>query len=284
LVSQVLTNNLISMPFYLPKEINTPLLPEFQAWTDVYGMIVDNPNGDTSGNGSLYTAHYVAGLAARALMTKQEKERLIQVYKNNMIIPGLFARAPSKLSDRQAHDDLFGIISADKILNPETRDFTKQIYNYGKNTYCNGVDELDHEQLLINVSTYNWLNRIFGKVRWVWNNVNPGRFHLSSWLGRRPELIATMQMTLKEDVNPFFWLYWAGIMLWTAYAPNKKDHDGYILKYHSALACEGYGLVTDWICKKLRLAVKRDFGDFGQLLGEYFNKPHPLVKLLKDVI
>jgi hypothetical protein len=96
------------------------------------------------------------------------------------------------------------------------------------------------------------------------------------------ELIATMQMALRKPVNPFYWVYWAYTILQGYYSPNWEYRDGYTLRFHSALACEGYGPITNWLCKKAREMVHRDYGDFGQLLGHYFGKfHHPIVKLCK---
>jgi hypothetical protein len=270
------------MPTYKIEPINKVQIPEFQLWTDAYGMVQDNPKGDTTGNGNLYTAQYIIGSALKGILSDRERDRLNSVYLNNFIQPGLLTRAPSKKGDMEAHDDIFGIISADKFLNPD-RKLTKAIYDYGATNYCDGIDP-DENKIKINGQVYGILTKLFGKVRWVWNNMNPKKFHVSAWLGRRMELIAVLQMASGVSVNPIYWAYWCATMMWPVLFPNKDDKDGYILRWHGAISCEGYGTLTNRVCSMTHSAIKRDYGDIGKVLDAYFSeKDHPLVKLLENI-
>jgi hypothetical protein len=273
------------MPSYDKKWINTVQLPEFQPWTDEYGMTLDNDKGDVGGNGCLFTAHYVTGLVKNGI-TPNEKERIMQVYRNNFKFPGVLMRAPSKPDDREAHDDIVGLMSADAQLNPDPKDrsLTRAVYEAGKHNYCDGVDETDQEKLAFNKSLYGLLKVLFlGKVRWTWNNVVQNKFHASSWLQRRMEMMATMQMSLQEQVNPVYWLYWAFVMYGWAKSSKDDHQDDDILRYHMAMASQGYGFLTNYICRAVREKVVAD-GGLGAILGQYFDKPnHPLVNLLKDI-
>lgn len=275
------------MPTYKLTAINTVQLKEFQEWTDVYGMMLDNDGGHVGGNGNLFTAHYVTGLVQKGLIAPEERSRILQVYRNNFRFPGVLMRAPSKPDDRNAHDDVMGLLSADAQLNPDPakRELTRTVYQHGRDNYCDGVDEADQEKLKINNLVFKALKWLFlGKVRWTWNNVTENKFHVSSWLQRRMEMMATMQMSLREFVNPIYYIYWlATNYVWLKF--GKKEHkDSYILRYHSAMACKGYGKFTDKMCDAIFHKINKDFGDFGQLLGYYFNKMHhPIVKLLKDL-
>ena len=273
------------MKSYPSAPINVVSLPQFQDWTDEPGMMTDNDSGSSTGNGNLFMAHYAFGLYANSVLIDTEKARITQVYLNNMREPGLLNRLPQANDWRQAHDDLVGLMGADALMNPDRsqRVLTKSIYEYGKNAKIDGIDT-DPSRANQNKWAYYALKVLgLGNVKYVWNNVQPGKFHVGSWLGRRMEVIATMQMATGKWVNPFFWLYWAVSMMQIVLKPNKSYQDGYTLRFHSALACEGFGPITNWICKKARLAIARDFGDFGLLLGAYFGKPqHPIVALCKD--
>jgi hypothetical protein len=274
------------MPDYKLEFINKVSLPEFQEWTDRYGMMQDNDRGETTGNGNLFTAHYAFGLYANDLLTDEEKDRIEGVFLNNYRLHGLLMRSPTAYDSYQAHDDIIGLMSADALINPETRDLTKAVYEYGL-TYVNGLDdkEKDPPKIEMNKWAYFALKLLTGnKVRWVWNTVQPGKFHVASWLGRRLEMLATMQMALRLRVNPFCWLYWALSILKNYYFPNWEYRDGYTLPFHSAIASQGYGPLTDWVCKKARESVRKDYTDFGNLLGHYFAKfHHPIVKLCKGI-
>ncbi len=270
----------MGMPNYPIESINKVALSEFQDWTDHFGMMQDNDKDVSSWNGNLFTAHYVFGLVSTNQMTDVERARIIQVFLNNCLVTGLLQRAPS-INNRQAQDDMFGVMGAEALMypNPKDRVVTKAMYEYGKQS-CDGLasDANDQDKL-----AYKWLKRLTFRTRWVWNTEEPGKFKAGSWLGRFPNLIATMQMAQGKIVNPFSWLWWAiTMMLLPLGKVDKNYHDGYTLRFHSALACQGYGFLTNWICKKVREAVARDYVDFGLLLGAYFAKPqHPIVKLCK---
>jgi hypothetical protein len=275
------------MPNYPLEFINEVALPEFQEWTDKHGMMQDNDQGNTTGNGNLFTAHYVFGLEANGKLTDNERDRLNRVYLNNFRVPGLLMRDPSNGNGWQAHDDIVGMFAADAIINGPHRFLTKLVYDYGKKVQLDGTDETEpaEDYREKNRKIYKILNIVtFGRVRWVWNNQNPTKFHAASWLQRRMEMMATMQMSLRKWVNPVYWLVWAVTMLMLPIGwVNREYRDGYTLRFHSAIACEGYGPITNWICRRVRKAVARDYGDFGGLLSAYFGKPHhPIVALCKD--
>jgi hypothetical protein len=267
---------------YQLSSINTVLLPQFQSYTDQYGLITDNNLGNPSGNGILYTSYYAAGLSKKNQLD-QEKVRLLQVFANNFMQPGLYCRNPSFPGDREAQDDGFGIMAADAFLNPNTRDFTKAILNYGKNTTCNGIDSLDTTHSTINKFLY-WPLKIvgLGKIRYVWNNISPNTFSADSWLGRFLNFTATMEMATQTLVNPFLWLYWAFWIL-SMYIGAANNND-YLLKWCSAIAVEKHGFFTKTVCKLLYSRINKEYGSFSGLLSSYFNNPNnPLPAFLEGV-
>lgn len=270
--------------------INTVLLPEFQDWTDKYGLTQDNAQQGTTGNGVLFTAHYVYGLVANGLMTDEEKSRLLSVFDSCVQPAGILMRTPDNGGGYQAHDDLVGLMSAEALMVPNKADrkITKKIYDYGKSANAHGIDptEPDPKKIAMHKWAYPLLKVLgLGKIWYNWNNVNPGTFHVSAWLQRRAEVIATMQMQQNRFyVNPVYWLWWAITMMSLVMKPNTEYRDGYTLRFHSALVCESFGPITAWICRKVRKVMVRDFGGFGQVLDAYFtpSKGHPLAQLCKD--
>lgn len=269
------------MPYQL-SPINTTILTNFQQFSDQFGMITDNDQGITSGNGNLYTAYYIFGLYHKNLLD-QEKQRLTQVYSNNFMKSGLYCRNSNFPGDREAHDDGFGIMAADAFLNPETRDMTKAIFDYGKNNDCNGIDSLDIDHPTLNKWLYYPLKIIgLGKIRYVWNNVSPNTFSASSWLGRFLNFRATMEMATKKIINPILWLYWTCWILSMYVTSN--DNNAYSLKWCSAMAVEGHGPLTNFICKLLYKKIDKEYGSFSGLLESYFNNPNnPLISFLKNI-
>ena len=269
---------------YTLTALNTSLLPQFQAWTDQYGMVTNNNQGNSSDNGNLWLAHYTYGLVETYEIDDREKQRILQVYANNFSQPGILCRTPNFPGNRQAQDDLFGIVGAEALLSPNDRKMTRAIYSYGQHIEPKGVDPTEPFQgaqgrvfLLIKALC-------FGKCRWVWNNISPGTFSETSWLGRFPALLAVLQMSLRYDINPFFWLWWAVTALSTSWFGNSTNNNGDCLILHGCSAAQGYGRLTDWVCRQFHKGIKRKYGSVGGLMQVYFQNPqHPLCALLKDV-
>jgi hypothetical protein len=248
-------------------------------------MITNNPQGNSSRNGNLWTAHYVYGLSAtNQLNSVKEEHRILQVYQNNFSQPGILCRTPNFPDDRQAQDDLYGVMGAEALLSPHNRLMTRAIYNYGEHTEPKGIDPTEPFPGAQNRVFLLIKFLCFGKCKWVWNNVNPGTFDEASWLGRFPAFLAVMQMSLRYGVNPFFWTYWAVTTLRSAWLGDKTDNNGDCLILQGTVAAQGYGPLTDWICKQFHGGIKRKYGNVGGLMAAYFDNPdHPLVALLSSV-
>ena len=266
--------------------INTVLLPEFQPYSDQYGLITDSAQGDPSGNGILFTGHYVVGLVEKNLINDQEKERILEVFESCQRLPGLFMRNPVGQTNYEAHDDLIGILGSEAKMIPNKKDrkLSQSIYNYGISVNADQLDqtEQDPSKQTQNQWVLRLLNLFPGRNRWVFNTKNPSTFHVNAWLGLRREVIATMAMGSGNEVSLFDWLYWATSMM---LLKDTSDNNAYILAMHSCWACEGYGLMTDWIVRHVQAKMKEKYGDFGKLLGTYYQDPnHPLIKLLDGVV
>lgn len=266
--------------------INTVLLPEFQPFTDQYGLITDSSQGEPSGNGILFTGHYAVGLVEKNLINDNEKERLLAVFESCQRLPGLFMRSPVGQTNYQAHDDLLGLMGAESKLIPAKRDrkLSQSVFNYGMFVKCEQVDssEQDASKQSQNKLAFSLLKMIPNSLKWLFNTKNPGTFHVNAWLGLRREVIATMAMASGNTVSAFDWLYWAISMM---LLKDSSSNNAYILSMHSCWAVEGYGPLTDWVVARVQQRTKERYGDFGKLLGTYYQNPqHPLIKLLDGVI
>lgn len=267
---------------YSLSSINTCLLPNFQAWTDEYGMMTNNPNGESTDNGNLFTAHYTYGLVSTNQINDEEKQRILQVYKNNFLQPGILCRTPNFPGNRQAQDDMYGLFSAEALLNPNNREMTRSIYEYGKMS-AHGVDPTEPYQTAQRIASIGIKILTLGRSRWIWNNINPGTFDEASWLGRFPAFLAVMQMSIKEQVNPIDWVYWAVSSLYSAWFGDSSGNNGDCLMLHGAIAVQGYGKISDWVCRQIHNGIKRKYGSAGGLMLAYFADPtNPLVNLLKN--
>lgn len=262
--------------------INTTLLPQFQAYSDQFGLITDSNQGVPSGNGLLFTGHYLVGLVEKGLITQAEKDRLAATFASCEKAPGLFIRDPIQ-TGYEAQDDLIGIMGSESKLVPAkiNRVLTQNIYNYGHNSNADELDPTDTSSL--SKWALRVLNLIPGmKNRWVYNPVSPGKFSTKAWLGYRRDVVATIKMAAGQGINPFDWLYWAISMLTLT---ENSGNNAYILAMHSCWAVEGYGWLTDWIVGRVQKKMVAKYGDFGALLGTYFqDQNHPLIKLLSGVV
>ena len=272
-------------------DLTKPLLPEFQAYTDKFGMVQitsDGTQGLTSDNGNLWTAFYTLGLSLKGLMTTDERARLSQVYMNNFKSPGLLVRYPGS-PDFEAQDDYCGMLMADSRLSPDFRSMADMVYEYGEDTkHCVEVDP--REPVAATRKTNSILFTILsiltlGHIKWNYNPVAQDSFSIYSWLGRRMELIAAIQMTARKAVNPIYWLYWAGVMVSNILSKPQVDNSvADVLHYCNAISCAGYGPLTNLICSAFRRSVKRKFGDAGYMFGWSNQNPnHPIVSLLKGI-
>jgi len=263
--------------------INAVLLPQFQPYTDQYGMITNNNQGLSTDNGNLFTAHYVYGLVSTNQVNDRERQRILSVYANNFSQSGLLCRTPNFPGNRQAQDDIYGLMGAEALLSPKLRVLTRSVYEYGLKSAC-GIDSNDVFQS--SQKRIYWALKILtlGRCRWVWNNIQPGKFDTASWLGRFPAFIAVMRMSLREPINPFMWLWWAVSCLYSAWTGDESDNNGDCLILQGSLAAQGYGFLTNWVCKQIHKGIKRKYGSAGGLMATYFQNPkHPLVALLLNV-
>ena len=216
-------------------------------------------------------------------MTDTERLRILKVYANNFSQPGLLCRTPVFPGNREAQDDLYGLMGAEALLSPNDRTMTRAIYEYGLKS-ASGIDSTEPYQGA--QTRFYWAIRILtlGRCRWVWNNIQPGKFDEASWLGRFPAFLATMQMSLREWVNPFFWTWWAVSCLYSSWFGTSADNNGDCQMIHGANVASGYGPVTNWICNQVHRGIKRKYGSAGVLMSDYFQNPqHPLCALLKDI-
>lgn len=262
---------------------NTCQLSQFQPYTDQYGMVTNNPQGNSSDNGNLWTAHYAYGLVATKQISEIERQRILNVYAANFSQSGLLCRTPNFPGDRQAQDDMYGLMGAEALLSPNHRFMTRSVYEYGEKS-ASGIDSTETNQSTQKKAFWAIKILTLGRCRWVWNNIQPGKFDETSWLGRFPAFLAVMQMSLKEHVNPFNWLVWAGASLYSAWFGNSTDNNGDCLFLQSAIAVKGYGPLTDLVCGQIHKGIRHKYGSAGGLMADYFQNPtHPLVTLLNGL-
>lgn len=102
------------------------------AWRDKYGMIVPQPNSDSSGNGILYTS--IASILLlkqnKPIEANQELNRIKDCFKTK----GLMQRNPDNSFGQESWDDYMGLLTACLLI--KRTDYPRQILWYGiKNAF-----------------------------------------------------------------------------------------------------------------------------------------------------
>ena len=102
------------------------MISDFNSIKDKYGLISDNLNKRTTGNGLMYTAEWAWQLNEEFLnghITKddfeKERESIRTAYSKCEVMDGHYARTPDMGFGHNAVDDYFGIGLTSFCLNPE---------------------------------------------------------------------------------------------------------------------------------------------------------------------
>lgn len=257
---------------------------EFAPYLDEYGFIEPWTGGDSSGNGPLYTAQYVAALVKhKALLHVRMDEffRMHHLYKSCELQPGLPMRTPKNEIGQESLDNVLALIYADTVLGTN---FSVRFLEYGKIFGATKIDPSRVNQKYTKL-VYNILS-LFGlrKIKKVYNNENPGTFSLGAWFGRFPILtIAALYVSAHKKVNILYRVWYAGA-IYLAARCGRKEHDG---RVHTWLMIKIAGDKMGWLERKAteywRKKLLEHFPDgIGGLLEDYFqDSQHPSVRYLR---
>lgn len=166
---------------------------DFKSLIGDWGLINSRPGETRSDNGALFTTEYYLCLKRHNQILPED----INSYHNLMaqlISPtGLTYRQPGFLAI-DSPDNLIAFAIGSKVFGC---DFAERIIKYGKSTF----------------------------PRYLYNNVEPGKFCFQAWMGRQPGLIGFIKYCANKWVNPFEWLcLYVGIYL-TMRKPKENTSD-----------------------------------------------------------
>lgn len=252
---------------------------DFKAYTDQFGLIQPTP-GQTSGNGLLYTAEAIAALSDNNALDLSFKNQFIQAYANCEVFLGLLKRTPDGQMGQEGPDDYHGAMLASIYL--PVLQLSRVILEYGQRTKIQFDSQYETSGLKL-WSRLAYLLLSLGGLRnvtRVYNNVNPGYFTLSSWLGRFPALFAGLKYASGRTPNPIEFFFWTVGMFFT---PSKDNHDAWIMDWcHYRVAKErtvlGKPILWFWNYK-----FRKVWGNPGNLFAAYFANPnHPIAIYLQN--
>ena len=224
------------------------ILDDYTPYTDEYGLIQNNAIGLLTGNGIRYTAEFVLALHIHHALEPIEKTRIALVLDACFRLPGLLNRVPNANTWQEGPDDYVAMATAGVFLNTN---FAGLILNYGRN---NGF---------------------------VFNNINPGKFTFSSWLGRQRGLVTHWEFCAGESPGVIGQLFWGGGILLTLISPSQ---DGFVLSWFQLIVAKDKNWMTKLIYRlwKWRLLKKYPNG-IGGVLREYYGAMHPSSKWLDNI-
>ena len=205
-----------------------------------------NPDLGCSGNGLLYTSEYILTLKQLGQLTDIDKWKYISAIKQCEIQPGLFERNPIAFKqDQESVDDHYGLAVGSLIVDPT---IAQRILKYGRENKVSFKSILQDYSIKASYGIVSDLAKVlaflFGwiKVKYNYNNINPGVGTAASWLGRQSQLICCLQYAAGE--KPAFWrVIYTAVSI--ALSGKVGNNDSWIL---SSLVV--YCSKSSWLCRK----------------------------------
>lgn len=240
------------------------------------GLIHDSTGG-ISGNGLLYTAEWVLALSNLSLLSPSNRIKFVGAYNSHMRIEGLMMRTPSNAFGQEGPDDYFGVAAASKVLDHGT--LAKAILEYGKKGATQfdltPTERRDIKKEKILFYTLKILG--LGRIKYVFNNLDPSLFNARAWLGRFPHLIAHLKFAAGITPTWFEYAYWCLALLKKEHA---EDYDRWILPYLMTQTAKDRGLIARFVIGIWNKRATKAFGTVDKLFYAYFrDKDHPIIKL-----
>lgn len=171
----------------------------YAAYADKFGLVSNNTNGDSTGNGLLYTAEYIIGLYKTGI-TDGDRAALSAVYNSCQKDPGLMNRTPDEQFGINSIDDYTGCAAASMIL--DGGDLARRIIEYGRT------------------------NKAFGVLPYHYNNVEMSKFNVRALLLRFPAMLCAIKWSGGIEPN---WL--EKIAYCVSMVLPKSSQDDFSLSY-----------------------------------------------------
>lgn len=219
------------------------LREEIKPYIDQYGLVQYKP-GEGSGNGLLVTSlHRICEELLGVRKTLDDWVVFSRAVRSCEVDTGLFQRSPGS-SDLEAMDDYVGLCAASPVV-------ADWVHYQGSGQKFPG---------------YNY------------NNVNPGKFTLQSWLGRMPHFPAHVQMAANEPHDSWRMPFWFGAVVLGAYGKD-GDQDSKLMAWLLLYAAKGKTIwwkPANWIFQR---RLKKQWGSLKAVVSVALGAAeHPIAK------
>jgi hypothetical protein len=211
--------------------------------------------------------------------------------------PGLYRHAPENKTDPEGPDDYIGLGALAGVCG--FHEVARDILNYGK----------PDDQALPSVgSDLNPISRgkecyaslrkgvtPTGFIPYNYNNVDPGKFTLATWLGKAPAIITHLKLGAGEQPARSELAIWSAALLYSGESglsdPPHSNQDKWLQSWLMVLTYEmahyHSGDADTAVDKWWNLLYQRYPGGIQQTMTEYLNLPggseaNPLSKYIKD--
>lgn len=252
------------------------IVEEYSPYFDQYGFVQPHPEVPSL-NGVRYTGEYVVALHKEGKLD-EERQRLLALFESVQREPGLLMRTPDNKGGYESIDDTVSAITASHFLKGT---FAKKFLEYGRFYPAITMDESDSDKEKIRRGKGVFaLLKALGPVTWVYNNLNPEKFALSSWLGRFPQLIAHAQFAAGEPVPLWRQLWWAGAVIQSSFS---KEQDHKVLGWHLIMVARKKSVLCSVVAMFWSHMFRKHYPEgIGQVIGNYFgDQNHPAAYWLR---
>jgi hypothetical protein len=266
-------------------ELDIAYLP----YIDRFGLVQPEPGepAGTSGNGILYTAQAIVAYNDHGHLDSDKTRNFEKAISACETQPGLLHRAPEGKTDQEGPDDYVGAALASRYVDGGA--LARRVLQYGQQ----GVDKYNPEfedehkrkysKIVFNILSLGGRR----KIKYVYNNSNPGYFTLSAWLGRQPAVIASLKLASVGFDRPKLTLLeklvWS-VSLLGIFLAKKTHHDSFVLDWCRVRTAQGSrSKLVELVSKIWRWRFTKVWGNPGDLLADYFKNPqHPNAIYLRN--
>ncbi len=210
--------------------------------------------------------------------------------------PGLYRHAPENKTDTEGPDDYIGLGALAGVCG--FHQVAREILNYGKP---------DDQALALAGANANPVSRgkecyaslrkgitPTGFIPYNYNNVDPGKFTLATWLGKAPAIITHLKLGAGDQPTRSELAIWSAALLYSGESglsdPSHSNQDKWLQSWLMVLTYEmshyHSGDADTAVDKWWNLLYQRYPGGIQQTMTEYLNLPggteNPLSKYIKD--
>lgn len=249
-------------------------IEDFELFTGPDGLVAPTPGGGSL-NGVLYTSIALIVMKDNGVLSDKILWDYLIPLSNCFKQLGLVTRTPDHHSNQEGPDDYIGILAASNIIG---LGLGESILNYGYNlTPLRGAFS---EWLPNSPKLASLFNQLLGgiKVRFNYNNVNPGVVNKGSWLGRMIQFRAHAYYSNNIIPSLFQRIFWALVVIHSALTTKSTDQDGWMLAWLLVRTAKNKNLlarIASWIWwKKMYKVFPNGFRDLNYLN----NGDHPITK------